>query len=143
MKKISKLTKILFLFLSILSCLTPYASVLAESVSNTLTATHYEMKPLISFPAEFNVIKTTGGKYVYCMQYNKYVPNKSITYTKKSVISDNGLNYLLKEAYSAKNDSEYFIYKSAVWLYMIDKGLMNGTYNTLKTYYNTVKNSSK
>ena len=69
MKKISKLTKLLFLFLSILSCLTPYASVLAESVANTLTATHYEITPPISFPAEFNVIKTTGGKYVYCMQY--------------------------------------------------------------------------
>ena len=39
------------------------------------------------------------------------------------------MNYILKEAYSSKNDNSFFIYQTALWLYMVDKGKMQGAYS--------------
>lgn len=145
MKKILKnMEKLFILILGVLACVMPTVDVLAASdtILDSFKATFKTIDTPISFPTNFHVIKTTDGKHVYCMQYNLKVPASNITYTKGSLITDSGLNYILNQAYGKTSDNDHFVYKSAFWLYMIDKGLMPGTNNNLKTYYENVKKSN-
>lgn len=138
MKKINK-TKILKLFLLILTCFIA-TSVIAESAPSSLKMTYYSKKSTpISFPATFHVKKTTSGKYVYCAHYAKKPPVKSVSYKRGSLIKDNGMNYILSKAYDdVKDDNSFFIYQNALWIYMIDKGKMPKPYSTLTQFKNTV-----
>lgn len=140
MKKTFK--KIFILILSVIASLMPIMTTYAETPADSFNAKHHEITPPISFGDKFHVIKTTSGKYIYCLQYNKLSPNEDIKYTKGALITNNGLNYLLNKAYNVKKDSEYFIYKSAVWLYMVDTGIMEGSHNTINAYYENVKKSN-
>ena len=136
MKKISKL------FLMMIACLL-VVSVNAETVPSTLKMTYYTQSSTpMSFPANFHVKKTTDGKYAYCTYYSKNPPVKSIKYTKNSLITDNGMNYILKKAYSSKNDNSFFIYQTALWLYMVDKGKMQGAYYDLTVFKSRVNSGS-
>lgn len=142
MKK--NLKKIFILFISIIASLSAVA-VNAETIPESFTASFYRnTNTPISFPHEggYNVIKTSSGKYVYCVYFQKYAPYSNITYTKDYLVTDNGMNYILNKAYSAKNDSEHFIYKSALWLYMVDKGMMPGSVDALNTFNAQIKNNN-
>ena len=97
----------------------------------------------LRFPQNFHVKTTSDGKYVYCLTYAKNSPYGGVSYTNSSLITDNGLNYILNEAYkNANNTSNYFIYQTALWLYIQDKGLASYSYN-INVFNKTVKNSNK
>ena len=134
--------KLLILILTVITCFVTVTTTYAETALSTFKATYNKINTPITFPGNFHVIKTTDGKHVFCLQYNKQVPGSNVVYTKGDLITDNGMNYILAQAYNSKTDNDHFIYKSALWLYMIDMGLMEGTYNGVKTYYTNVKNSN-
>lgn len=115
----------------------------AETVAKNLTikSTDYKNPPM-SFPQTFHVKKTSGDKYVYCATYAKKTPSSGIKYTKDNLITDNGTNYILKEAYkNVDSNKDFFIYQTALWIYMSDKGLMDKSYS-VTTFKNKVNNSN-
>ena len=96
----------------------------------------------LSFPYTFHVKKTTDGKYVYCMTYSKTVPNTNISYTKtKTKYTDPGIAYILEEGSKAKNDQEYFIAQTALWIYLTDNGKMPKS-NNVTTFKSTLSKST-
>ena len=100
-------------------------------------------KTPVRFPVNFHVKKTMDGKYVFCTYYAKKVPNSGITFTKESLIKDNGMNYILNEAYkNVKDDDTFFIYQTALWMYMIDEGLMQTPYQTLISFEKKLNNNN-
>ena len=122
--KIINITKILILLLLVI-----IPTVNAQTAPDSLSMTHYTMSNVpVSFPATFRVKKTTSGEYAYCTYYAKHPPVTSINYLKGSEITDNGLKYILIEGEKATNDTEFFIYQTALWTYMIDKGMMPEPY---------------
>ncbi len=135
--------KIFKLFLIFVVCSLLITEVNAESVSSKLTMTYSTMSSTpMSFPANFHVKKTSSGKYAYCTYYSKKPPVSSITYSKGSKVTDNGLNYILNKSYSASNNNNFFIYQNALWIYMIDKGMMKGAYYDLTVFKSRVNSSS-
>ena len=136
-------TLLLTVIITISLCI---SGVSADSISNKLTIKSTSVSGSstpVKFPATFHVKKTSGGKYVYCTYYAKKTPSSGITYTKGSLITDNGMNYILKEAYNnANGNSSFFIYQTALWIYMIDKGKMPQPYATLTAFKKNVNNSS-
>lgn len=120
----------------------------AETAAKTLTikSTAYKKTPM-TFPQTFHIKKTSSGKFVYCLTYAKKTPSSGVKYTKSSLITDNGENYILKEAYKKVNsNSDFFIYQTALWIYMSDRGLMDKTYsvNTFRTkVYNSNSKTAK
>lgn len=120
----------------------------AETAAKTLTikSTAYKKTPM-TFPQTFHIKKTSSGKFVYCLTYAKKTPSSGVKYTKSSLITDNGENYILKEAYKNVNsNSDFFIYQTALWIYMSDRGLMDKTYsvNTFRTkVYNSNSKTAK
>lgn len=129
------------LFILLLCVIASITAVNAEAILSTFKATSKTIEAPIDFATDFHVIKTTDGKHVYCLQYNKKSPSSNINYTKASLITDNGINYILNKAYNTKSDEEHYIYKSALWIYMVDKGLMEGTNNNIKQYKKNVESS--
>lgn len=120
----------------------------AETAAKTLTikSTAYKKTPM-TFPQTFHIKKTSSGKFVYCLTYAKKTPSNGVKYTKSSLITDNGENYILKEAYKNVNsNSDFFIYQTALWIYMSDRGLMDKIYsvNTFRTkVYNSNSKTAK
>ena len=103
----------------------------AESVASSLTikSTNYNSPPM-SFPQTFHVKKTTSGKWAYCITYAKKTPSSGIKYTKDDIVDDKGKYYLLKRAYKEVNsNSDFFVYQTALWIYMADKGMMSNSYS--------------
>lgn len=133
--------KLIVLFLCIIASVVAIMNVNAEAILETFKATSKTIQIPIKFATDFHIIKTTDGKHVYCLEYRKKSPNESIIYTKDKLITNNGMNYLLKEGTKAKSDTDHFIYKSALWIYMVENGLMEGTNNNIKEYYKEVKQS--
>lgn len=133
--------KIFILLVFVIASIISTTLVSAEAILDSFKATSKTIETPISFITNFHVIKTVDGKHVYCLEYRKKNPDESIIYTKDSLITDNGMNYLLKEGSKAKNDMDHFIYKSALWIYMVENGLMDGTNRNIKEYYEEVKQS--
>ena len=126
----------------ILACFT-ITEVFAESVPTSLKINNYTQNSTpMSFPANFHVKKTTDGKYAYCTYYSKTPPVSNVTYKKGSLIKDNGINYILNQSYNSKNDNDFFIYQNALWIYMIDKGIMQGAYYDLTVFKSRVNSGS-
>lgn len=140
MKNILK-NKFLKIFLLFVACFS-VSTVYAEDVASSLKMTYYGANTPISFPATFHVKKTTGGKYAYCAHYAKHPPVKSIAYTKGSLVKDNGMNYILNKSYNAGSDNSFFIYQTALWIYMVDKGLMPGPYYDITVFKSNVNSGS-
>ena len=139
-KYFERFLKLVMLFVVTLSATTVVS---AETAPSKLTMTYYNKASTpVSFPATFHVKKTTGGKYAYCTYYSKRPPVTSVSYTRGNQVSDNGINYILKQSYNASNDDSFFIYQTALWTYMIDKGIMPGAYYDLTVFRSTVNNSS-
>lgn len=124
------LKKLCALILSITTFISALAPVSAETALQTFQGTYYyngNVPIASSAQGSYNVLKTSDGRYVYCTEYTDYPPVPGVTYTKSSLITDNGMNYILGKAYNAKNDNENFIYKTALWFYMMDKGMSQGS----------------
>lgn len=136
------LKKLFILLVFVIASIISTTLVSAEVILDSFKATSKTIETPISFITDFHVIKTVNGKHVYCLEYRKKTPNESIIYTKDSLITDNGMNYLLKEGSNAKNDMDHFIYKSALWIYMVENGLMAGTNKNIKEYHEEVKKSN-
>lgn len=140
MKNILK-NKFLKIFLLFVACFS-VSTVYAEDIASSLRMTYYTVNTPMSYPASFHVKKTTGGKYVYCAHYAKHPPVKSIAYTRGSLVKDNGINYILKKSYNAGSDSSFFIYQTALWIYMVDKGLMPEPYYDITVFRSNVNSGS-
>ena len=54
------------------------------------------------------------------------------------------MSYILNQSVidNANSNSDFFVYQTALWIYMVDKGIMPGSYNSIKTFKSTVNNSS-
>jgi len=138
MKKIFKKT-----IVAIFAFILMIGMVSAETISNSFTINNYKMTTPLPFPEDFPAKKTSTGKYAYCTHYSKWTPTGQ-TYTKGTLVTDNGMNYILKQSLiDTKNTDDYFVYQTALWIYMVDKGIMPGSYNSIKTFKNTVNNSTK
>ena len=114
----------------------------AESVADSLTIKSYDYKNTpMSFPQTFHVKKTTTGKYSYCITYAKKTPSSGVKYTKDDIVDDRGKYYIMKEAEQHVNSySDFFIYQTALWVYMYDRGMMeksNSTTTFRKNLYNS------
>lgn len=138
-KKFSKL------FLIFFACFSAVMVAYAETAPSKLNMTYYTKSASelpMSFPANFHVKKTTDGKYAFCTYYSKHPPVQSVSYSRGSLITDNGMNYILKKAYSAKDDNSFFIYQNALWIYMIDQGKMPGAYYDLTVFKSRVNSTN-
>jgi len=116
----------------------------AETISNSLTMTSYKYSSTpLKFPQTFRVKKTSTGKYAYCTYYSKTPPSGQ-TFKKGKLITDKGMSYILNQSVidNANSNSDFFVYQTALWIYMVDKGIMPGSYNSIKTFKSTVNNSS-
>ena len=118
-----------------------YAVVNAETAPTTLKITHSDYKTPISFPRTFHVKKTVDGKYVYCATYDKTVPVSSVKYTNTKSYDDAGINYILEQGYSAKNNNDYFVVQTAYWIYLEDSGFVSKS-KTVTSFKNSITNSS-
>ena len=135
--------KIFTLFMCVIACLSAVMFVNAETAPKTLKATNYvDNDTPMSFPATYWVKKTTDGKYIYCTYYAKKTPEAHITYTRGSLVTDNGINYILYQSLNATNDDDFFVYQNALWVYMVDKGIMPQPYYDLTVFSSQVKNSN-
>ena len=108
--------------------------VIAENIASSVTikSTSYHNPPM-SYPQTFHVKKTTGGKFAYCITYAKKTPSTGIKYTKADIVDDAGKHYILKQAYkNVRNNNDFFVYQTALWIYMSDKGIMNKSYSVSK-----------
>lgn len=118
----------------------------AESVKETLTIRSYNIasEPLI-FPdaalnsqVAFKVKKTSDGKYVYCSRYGKKTPAQGITYTKGEQITDKGILFLISNGLNATNDTEFFQYQTALWIYLVETNQMQGSHNNIISFAKTI-----
>ena len=142
-KLITNFGKIMLLIIACFSVVVTATN--AETAPKKVKISAYNMKnTAIKYPSPnvFHVKKTSDGKYVYCTYWSKTTPRNKVSFTRSSLITDNGINYILSKSTSAKNDKEFFIYQSALWVYMLDKGIMPGTHNGLSKFRTNIKNST-
>lgn len=133
--------KVLKLFLLVMAFVSAVVSVNAESVKETISVSNYEISEPLPFPdsehngyANFHVKKDSSGKYIFCIHYSKKPPVSSVGYTKSQMVTDNGMNYILNKAYTAANDTEFFKYQTALWVYMVENNLMEGTHRDIDKF---------
>ena len=103
-----------------------------------LSVNSYTISEPLPFPdsahngyANFHVKKDESGKYIFCIHYSKKPPVTGVGYTKGTVVTDNGMNYIMNLAYNAKSDEEFFKYQTAMWVYMVENNLMDGTHRDI------------
>mgnify|MGYP003299572855 CR=1 FL=1 len=138
--------KFLKLFLLVITCVFAVVTVDAEAVKETISVDSYTIsKEPIAFPdsehngyANFHVKKDTSGKYIFCIHYAKKPPVSSVGYTKGAMVTDNGMNYILGKAYTASSDEEFFKYQTALWVYMVENNLMEGTHRDIDKFISSI-----
>jgi len=144
MKKISKL------FLMFVALFAGVTTINAASAPSSLSISNYKIgsEPVI-FPdaslnnsVNFHVKKTADGQYVYCIHYSKKPPVSSIGYTRGSKVTDNGINYLLSGGRNAENDTDFFKYQTALWIYLVETGQMEGTHNDIDRFIKTIASNN-
>lgn len=122
----------------------------AEEAKDTLVISNYtiENEPVV-FPdnalnstVRFHVKKTAEGKYVYCMHYAKKPPVNSITYSKGELITDSGIIFLISNGLNATNDTEFFQYQTALWIYLVETNQMEGTHNDIDRFIKTIDSNT-
>ena len=139
-----RLKQIIMLMLTIIFSIGIFANdAIADTAPNKLKIYSNTNNNIpIKFPQNFHVKTTSDGKYVYCLTYAKNSPYGGVTYTNSSLITDNGINYILNQAYiNANNTSNYFIYQTALWVYIQDKGLASYS-SSINKFKNTLKNNN-
>jgi len=81
-------------------------------------------------------VKKTNGKYIYCLDITKNLPDSSVTYTKANLVSDPALAYIIASGYDDKTDEDFFATQAALWIYLFDTKQMN---DTSKNYIQKIK----
>ena len=135
-KKICKMVLIM-----LLAVVVSMSQVFAASAPSSLRMKYRTYKPPVSFPQNFHIKETTDGKYVYCMTYAKHMPVTSIKYTKGREYTDAGTKYILHQGSLAKNDKDYFVAQTALWIYLMDMKKMDYS-NSINTFKSTINKSS-
>lgn len=128
--------------------LSSIATVSAATVPSSVVVSNYEIgygnNPL-GINRSLQVKKDKSGHYMYCMDYNLYSPSNT-EYTSNGPTTDNGIAYILGQGANNSNDKEYAVTQVALWIYMLEKGLMkdssSGSIKGYTTYVNDSANSS-
>ena len=141
MKKSIKLISLLLI--SVAMILIGKENVFAsDNAPSTFTAVSSKMKknPKGLETNNISVKKTSDGKYIYCYDVNDLVPN-GIKYTKKTLITDPIVNYIVAQGLTQDNTEEkFFSTQAALWIYLLEKGQMK---DTQYGYINKIKTAMK
>ena len=135
MKKIKSVIKtLLLLFIAAFSF--SYINVYAAAPKTIQTASSFDRVPGYIDGVEFNIKKTTAGKYLYCMDIHKSAP-KNMTLTLAGV-QDAGMTYIMVNGYPNKSITgnskyDYYITQTAVWWYL---DLTTGSSNLSSAFKN-------
>lgn len=110
-----------------------------SSAPSTFKADTYSFtRNPLGLTGNINVKKTSDGKYIYCLDVNKELPNTGITYVRGSVITDPAISYIISSGYSDKTDYEFFATQAALWIYLYDTNqMLDNEYG----YINKIKNA--
>lgn len=128
-KSLNKKIKLLsLLVISTLMILVGKETVFASvSAPESFTAKTYALNPkVLGLTNNINVKKTTTGEYVYCYDVNKLLPNNT-KYTKKSVVDDLAIQFIIDSGLDDKTDNDFFATQAALWIYLLDNGMMKDT----------------
>ena len=128
-KSLNKKIKLLsLLVISTLMILVGKETVFAsDSAPTSFTAKTYAMSPKpLGLTNNISVKKTTGGVYVYCYDVNKLLPNNTV-YTRKTSVDDLAIRYIIDSGLDDKTDNDFFATQAALWIYMLDNGMMKDT----------------
>lgn len=128
-KSLNKKIKLLsLLVISALMILVGKETVFAsDSAPTSFTAKTYAMSPKpLGLTNNISVKKTTGGVYVYCYDVNKLLPNNTV-YTRKTSVDDLAIRYIIDSGLDDKTDNDFFATQAALWIYMLDNGMMKDT----------------
>ena len=122
-----KSLKLLFLFvIALVVMFTSKETVFAADNSPaTFKATAHELNPKpFGLTRKVYVKKTVDGKYIYCLDVVKTVPNKNITYTKSELITDPAIHYIIASGHDDVTDNDFYATQTALWIYLVDNNLM-------------------
>ena len=128
-KSLNKKIKLLsLLVISTLMILVGKETVFAsDSAPESFTAKTYALNPkVLGLTNNISVKKTTTGEYVYCYDVNKLLPNNT-KYTKKSVVDDLAIQFIIDSGLDDKTDNDFFATQAALWIYLLDNGMMKDT----------------
>ena len=128
-KSLNKKIKLLsLLVISTLMILVGKETVFASvSAPESFTAKTYALNPkVLGLTNNINVKKTTTGEYVYCYDVNKLLPDNT-KYTKKSVVDDLAIQFIIDSGLDDKTDNDFFATQAALWIYLLDNGMMKDT----------------
>lgn len=128
-KSLNKKIKLLsLLVISALVILVGKETVFAnDSAPTSFVAKSYALSPKpIGLTNNISVKKTSTGAYIYCYDVNKVIPN-NITYTKKSMVNDLAIQYIIDSGLDDKTDNDFFATQAALWIYLLDNGMMKDT----------------
>ena len=129
MKKINKKIKLLsLLVISLLLIFVGKETVFAsDSAPASFVAKTHALNPkVLGLTNNINVKKTTTGLYVYCYDVNKQLPNNT-TYTKQYAVNDLAIQYIIDSGLDDKTDNDFFATQAALWIYLLDNGMMKDT----------------
>ena len=129
MKKINKKIKLLsLLVISLLLIFVGKETVFAsDSAPASFVAKTHALNPkVLGLTNNISVKKTTTGAYVYCYDVNKQLPNNT-TYTKKFAVNDLAIQYIIDSGLDDKTDNDFFATQAALWIYLLDNGMMKDT----------------
>ncbi len=109
----------------------------ADNAPATFTASTYAMNPKpLGLTNNISVKKTSTGKYIYCYDVNANLPIPSIVYTKNETITNAAMASIIASGANDKTDNDFFATQAALWIYLLDNGMMRDTeYN----YINNIK----
>lgn len=140
MNKLKKFLKTLLIFTLVFFL--GLGTTFADTAPNTLKINHKNASSTpIKFPTNFRIKTTSDGKYVYCMTYSKKPPVSSVSYTKGTAYTDAGTAYILEQGANVTNDNDFFAYQTALWIYLMDNGMMEQAY-TITAFKTNLKYSS-
>lgn len=128
-KSLNKKIKLLsLLVISTLMILVGKETVFASvSAPESFIAKTYALNPkVLGLTNNISVKKTTTGEYVYCYDVNKLLPNNT-KYTKKSVVDDLAIQFIIDSGLDDKTDNDFFATQAALWIYLLDNGMMKDT----------------
>lgn len=129
MKKINKKIKLLsLLVISLLLIFVGKETVFAsDSAPASFVAKTHALNPkVLGLTNNISVKKTTTGLYVYCYDVNKQLPNNT-TYTKQYAVNDLAIQYIIDSGLDDKTDNDFFATQAALWIYLLDNGMMKDT----------------
>ena len=129
MKKLNKKIKLLsLLVISALLIFVGKETVFAsDSAPASFVAKTHALNPkVLGLTNNISVKKTTNGAYVYCYDVNKQLPNNT-TYTKKFAVNDLAIQYIIDSGLDDKTDNDFFATQAALWIYLLDNGMMKDT----------------